>query len=68
MDTVMGVDPQDLVSKMEGFAAQHIIICIPTHYIQSLGAASNHQQCVSQVHAKICNMVNSKLCRSAICV
>ena len=76
MDTVMGVDPQDLVSKMEGFAVQgiqgmstqHIIICIPTHYIQSLGAASNHRQRVSQVHAKIRNMVNSKLCRSAICV
>ncbi|KAL4074892.1 hypothetical protein V8B97DRAFT_2022503 [Scleroderma yunnanense] len=47
MGTVMGIGTQDLVSKMEGFAVQ--------------GAAKNHQQCVSQLHAVICEIINCKL-------
>ncbi|KAL4062915.1 hypothetical protein J3A83DRAFT_4193763 [Scleroderma citrinum] len=52
MGTVMGIGTQDLVSKMEGFAVQ--------------GAAKNHQQCVSQLHAVICEIINCKLCDSKV--
>ncbi|KIJ57835.1 hypothetical protein HYDPIDRAFT_103757 [Hydnomerulius pinastri MD-312] len=50
MGTVMGIDNQDMVSKMEGFAIQGI-----------KGAASNHAQLVSQVRAAIRNIINQKL-------
>ncbi|KAI6017229.1 hypothetical protein PISMIDRAFT_118286 [Pisolithus microcarpus 441] len=46
----MGIDTQDLVSKLEGFAVQGI-----------KGAAENHQQHVSNVCAAICNIINCQL-------
>ncbi|KAG1770558.1 hypothetical protein EV702DRAFT_977990, partial [Suillus placidus] len=50
MGSVMGVDNQDLVSKMEGFAVQGM-----------KGAATNHKQQVSAICSKICDIVNTKL-------
>ncbi|KAG1899812.1 uncharacterized protein F5891DRAFT_953166 [Suillus fuscotomentosus] len=50
MGSVMGIDGQDLVSKMEGFAVQGI-----------KGAAKNHQQRVSRLRSSICEIMNSKL-------
>ncbi|KIJ58419.1 hypothetical protein HYDPIDRAFT_75130, partial [Hydnomerulius pinastri MD-312] len=50
MGTVMRVDNQDLVSKMEGFAVQGM-----------KGAANNHQQRVSQVRGSIREIINLKL-------
>ncbi|KAF8834718.1 hypothetical protein BDN67DRAFT_872571, partial [Paxillus ammoniavirescens] len=50
MGMVMGVDTQDLVSKMEGFAVQGI-----------RGVVKNHQQHVSQVRAAIREIINHKL-------
>ncbi|KAI6002901.1 hypothetical protein EDD15DRAFT_2157242 [Pisolithus albus] len=50
MGSVMGIDTQDLVSKLEGFAVQGI-----------KGAAENHRQRVSNVRAAIRNIINSQL-------
>ncbi|KAI5994435.1 hypothetical protein EDD15DRAFT_2165994 [Pisolithus albus] len=50
MGSVMGIDTQDLVSKLEGFAVQGI-----------KGAAENHQQRVSNLRATIRNIINSQL-------
>ncbi|KIK13714.1 hypothetical protein PISMIDRAFT_118367 [Pisolithus microcarpus 441] len=46
----MGIDTQDLVSKLEGFAVQGI-----------KGAAENHQQCISNICATIRNLINCQL-------
>ncbi|KAI6022388.1 hypothetical protein BKA83DRAFT_4493710 [Pisolithus microcarpus] len=46
MGSVMGIDTQDLISKLEGFAIV-------------LGAAENHQQRVSNVHAAIRNVTSA---------
>ncbi|KAG0705574.1 hypothetical protein DFH29DRAFT_799878 [Suillus ampliporus] len=53
MHSVMGIDNQDLVSKMEGFAVQGV-----------KGAAKNHQQRVSETRTAICNLINSTLHKS----
>ncbi|KAI6100913.1 hypothetical protein EDD16DRAFT_1463800, partial [Pisolithus croceorrhizus] len=50
LGSVMGIDTQDLVSKMEGFAIQGI-----------KGAAENHQQCISNVRAALRNIINCQL-------
>ncbi|KAG2112532.1 uncharacterized protein F5147DRAFT_744449 [Suillus discolor] len=50
MDTVMGIDNQDLVSKMEGFAVQGM-----------KGSAKNHQKHVSDKRAEIRDTINRKL-------
>ncbi|KAI6023266.1 hypothetical protein BKA83DRAFT_4125896 [Pisolithus microcarpus] len=50
MGSVMGIDTQDLVSKLEGFAVQGI-----------KGAAENHQQCISNICATIRNLINCQL-------
>ncbi|KAG1844313.1 hypothetical protein DFJ58DRAFT_731230 [Suillus subalutaceus] len=50
MPSVMGVDNQDLLGKMEGFAVQGV-----------KGAAQNHQERVSQARAAIRNIINSTL-------
>ncbi|KAG1782890.1 hypothetical protein EV702DRAFT_932728, partial [Suillus placidus] len=50
MGSVMGVDNQNLVSKMEGFAVQGM-----------KGAATNHKQQVSAIRSKIRDIVNTKL-------
>ncbi|KAI6036211.1 hypothetical protein BKA83DRAFT_4042354 [Pisolithus microcarpus] len=50
MGSVMGIDTQDLVSKLEGFAVRGI-----------KGAAENHQQRVSNVRAAIRNVINCQL-------
>ncbi|KAG2140766.1 hypothetical protein BD769DRAFT_1336179, partial [Suillus cothurnatus] len=50
MQSVMGIDNQDLLGKMEGFAVQGV-----------KGAAQNHQKRVSQAHAAIHNIINSTL-------
>ncbi|KAG1786106.1 uncharacterized protein HD556DRAFT_1450089 [Suillus plorans] len=51
MHSVMNIDNQDLISKMEGFAIQGV-----------KGAAQNHQQRMSQKHAAIHNIINKNLC------
>ncbi|KAG0697183.1 hypothetical protein DFH29DRAFT_878888 [Suillus ampliporus] len=51
MGSVMGINNQDLVSKMEGFAVQGM-----------KGATTNHKQQVSEIRLKICNIINTKLC------
>ncbi|KAI5989961.1 hypothetical protein EDD15DRAFT_2198310 [Pisolithus albus] len=48
--SVMGIDTQDLVSKMEGFAIQGI-----------KGVAENHQQHISNIHMALHNIINCKL-------
>ncbi|KAG1770134.1 hypothetical protein EV702DRAFT_1202548 [Suillus placidus] len=50
MASVMGIDTQDLVSKMEGFSIQGV-----------RGAAKNHQQHTSQVHGAIRDLINCGL-------
>ncbi|KAG1842845.1 hypothetical protein F4604DRAFT_1689765 [Suillus subluteus] len=50
MPSVMGIDNQDLLGKMEGFVVQGV-----------KGAAQNHQECVSQACAAIRNIINSTL-------
>ncbi|KAG1775790.1 hypothetical protein EV702DRAFT_937025, partial [Suillus placidus] len=50
MHSVMSIDNQDLVSKMEGFAIQGI-----------KGAAKNHQDCVSDARLAIHKIINSGL-------
>ncbi|KAI6113578.1 hypothetical protein EDD16DRAFT_1521187 [Pisolithus croceorrhizus] len=50
LGSVMGIDTQDLISKMEGFAIQGI-----------KGAAENHQQHILNVHAALCNIINCQL-------
>ncbi|KAG1799830.1 uncharacterized protein HD556DRAFT_1230959 [Suillus plorans] len=50
MNSVMGIDNQDLVSKMEGFAVQGM-----------KGAATNHKQQVSEIRSKIRDIINTKL-------
>ncbi|KAG1845222.1 hypothetical protein C8R48DRAFT_554198, partial [Suillus tomentosus] len=50
MGTVMGVDNQDLVNKMEGFAVQGM-----------KGAAKNHKQRVSDTRSEIRDIINRKL-------
>ncbi|KAI5980855.1 hypothetical protein EDD15DRAFT_2133692, partial [Pisolithus albus] len=51
MGTVMHIDNQDLVSKMEGFAVQGI----------KGSATANYQQCISQVRSTIREVINAKL-------
>ncbi|KAG1781290.1 hypothetical protein EV702DRAFT_962745 [Suillus placidus] len=46
MESAMGIDNQDLVSKLEGFAIQGMT-----------GAAKNHQQRVAEVRAVICSEI-----------
>ncbi|KAG1843380.1 hypothetical protein DFJ58DRAFT_731671 [Suillus subalutaceus] len=55
MPSVMGVDNQDLLGKMEGFAVQGV-----------KGAAQNHQERVSQARAAIRNIINSTLHKSLL--
>ncbi|KAI6029378.1 hypothetical protein BKA83DRAFT_4489339 [Pisolithus microcarpus] len=50
MGSMMGIDTQDLISKLEGFAVRGI-----------KGAAENHQQRVSNVRAAIRNVINCQL-------
>ncbi|KAG1899707.1 uncharacterized protein F5891DRAFT_927347, partial [Suillus fuscotomentosus] len=50
MDSVIGIDTQDFLSKMEGFAIQGI-----------QGAASNHQKEVSKVRRDIRAIITQKL-------
>ncbi|KAG1787786.1 uncharacterized protein HD556DRAFT_1246258 [Suillus plorans] len=50
MQSVMSIDNQDLISKMEGFAVQGM-----------RGAAKNHKQRVSDVHSSICDIINCTL-------
>ncbi|KAI6096641.1 hypothetical protein F5141DRAFT_1067528 [Pisolithus sp. B1] len=50
MGSVMGIDTQDLISKLEGFAVQGI-----------KGVAENHQQCISNICATIRNIINCQL-------
>ncbi|KIM63447.1 hypothetical protein SCLCIDRAFT_117389 [Scleroderma citrinum Foug A] len=50
MGTVMNINNQDLVNKMEGFAVQGM-----------KGSVMNHQQCISQVHSEIRDCINQKL-------
>ncbi|KAG2108476.1 uncharacterized protein F5147DRAFT_773676 [Suillus discolor] len=50
MGSVMGIDNQDLVSKMEGFAVQGM-----------KGTATNYKQQVSKIRSKICDIINTKL-------
>ncbi|KAG1723941.1 hypothetical protein EDB19DRAFT_1834401 [Suillus lakei] len=50
MESVMNVDNQDLVGKMEGFAMSGIC-----------GAAQNHQKCCSNIRGSIRNLINEKL-------
>jgi hypothetical protein len=73
MGTVMGIDNQDVVSRMEGFAIQGVkgtfasgpysnrasILLLP-------GAVSNHVQLVSQVRAAIRDIINQKLRQSIL--
>ncbi|KAG1774227.1 hypothetical protein EV702DRAFT_974941 [Suillus placidus] len=50
MQSVMSIDNQDLISKMEGFAVQGM-----------RGAAKNHQQRVSEIRSSIRNIINRTL-------
>ncbi|KAG1720619.1 uncharacterized protein EDB91DRAFT_1064769, partial [Suillus paluster] len=50
MQSVMSIDNQDLITKMEGFAVQGM-----------RGAAKNHQQHVSEICSSICNIINRTL-------
>ncbi|KAG1735370.1 hypothetical protein EDD22DRAFT_787722, partial [Suillus occidentalis] len=50
MESAMGIDNQDLVSKLEGFAIQGMT-----------GAAKNHQQRVAEVRAVIRSEINKTL-------
>ncbi|KAG1877137.1 hypothetical protein C8R48DRAFT_590638, partial [Suillus tomentosus] len=50
MDSAMGIDNQDFMSKMEGFAIQGI-----------KGAGKNHQQLISDTRASIRKLINVKL-------
>ena len=67
MDTVMGIDSQDFLLKMEGYAIQGIKVCrfivlvLAKSIISTLGSAKNHQQHVSQVHSAIHDIINKKL-------
>lgn len=66
MNSVMGIDNQDLVSKMEGFAVQGMkglnvhYYFLPTDLLH-LGAATNHKQQVSEIRSKIRDIINTKL-------
>ncbi|KAG1848570.1 hypothetical protein F4604DRAFT_1935349 [Suillus subluteus] len=55
MPSVMGIDNQDLLGKMEGFVVQGM-----------KGTAQNHQEHVSQAHAAIRNIINSTLHKSLL--
>ncbi|KAG1722922.1 uncharacterized protein EDB91DRAFT_1240165 [Suillus paluster] len=50
MESVIGIDNQDFVSKMEGFAIQGM-----------KGAAENHQQRVAKIHGQIRSEINVAL-------
>ncbi|KAG0706449.1 hypothetical protein DFH29DRAFT_798317 [Suillus ampliporus] len=50
MESVMNIDNQDLVGKMEGFAMSRIC-----------GAAQNHQKRCSKIRGSIRNLINEKL-------
>ncbi|KAG1887718.1 hypothetical protein F4604DRAFT_1570639, partial [Suillus subluteus] len=50
MGSVMGIDNQDFVSKMEGFAVQGI-----------KGVGKNYQKLISDTHASIRKLINDKL-------
>ncbi|KAG6372114.1 hypothetical protein JVT61DRAFT_8828 [Boletus reticuloceps] len=50
MPSVMGVDKQEMVSKMEGYAVQGV-----------RGAAKNHQERVSQLRGQVREIINRKL-------
>jgi hypothetical protein len=66
MGSVMGIDNQDFISKMEGFAVQGMKGLIvhhffwPAHSLYS-GAAMNHKQQVSVICSKIRNIINATL-------
>ncbi|KAG1893993.1 uncharacterized protein F5891DRAFT_1131068 [Suillus fuscotomentosus] len=51
MGSVMNIDNQDLVSKMEGFAVQGM-----------KGAVRNHQKCTSDIRSAIHQEINKTLC------
>ncbi|KAG6372660.1 hypothetical protein JVT61DRAFT_7412 [Boletus reticuloceps] len=51
MGTVMGIDDQDLISKMGSFAIQG-----------TLGAANNHRQQLNEMHSRIRDIINKSLC------
>ncbi|KAJ8584817.1 hypothetical protein M405DRAFT_844925 [Rhizopogon salebrosus TDB-379] len=50
MGSVIGIDSQEFISKMEGFAVQGM-----------KGAAKNHQQRVSEICSAICDIINHQL-------
>jgi hypothetical protein len=73
MQSVMGIDNQDLLGKMEGFAVQGVkgASCRLFFFGINLiyftikpGAAQNHQKRVSQARAAIRNIINSTLRKS----
>ncbi|KAG2336946.1 hypothetical protein BDR05DRAFT_978648 [Suillus weaverae] len=53
MESVMNVDNQEFVTKMEGFALCGI-----------RGATKNHQQCCCNLRSDICHLINNKLCNN----
>lgn len=67
MGTVMNIDNQDLVNKMEGFTIQGVKGSLYTLQIVLLilavypGSVMNHQQCISQVRSEIQDCINQKL-------
>lgn len=67
MGTVMHIDDQDLVSKMEGFAVQGMKgdfqFLFPSIEASdyNLGAADNYQQRISKVWGTIQGIINAKL-------
>ena len=67
MGTVMRIDDQDLVSKMEGFAVQGVKgdfwFLFPSIEVSNynLGVADNYQQHISEVWGAIQGIINAKL-------
>jgi hypothetical protein len=69
MSSVMNIDNQDLISKMEGFAIQGMrgdsefigIVFIFTLIIRLSGAARNHQQHCSKIRSLIRQEINQAL-------
>jgi len=67
MGTVMRIDDQDLVSRMEGFAVQGVkggsLFLFPSTENSNYysGAVDNYQQCVSNVRGTIREIINAEL-------
>ena len=67
MESIIKIDDQDLVSKLEGFAVQgvqgivHFAHPLLLYVIVFIGATSNYRQRVSKVCIKIGNIINTKL-------